>query len=349
MRLSCSLGSLLSINEILSCAKTLSETDVDAIWVPETWGMESFAMLGAVSAAAPLPRIGSSIVNVYSRSPAAIAMGAATVDTLSGGRLLLGIGASSPAIVEGLHGVRYESPLKRVRETVEIVRLATSGRRVDYEGELFSLNGFRLLVRPVQDGIPVYLAAVNRGMVRLAWDVGDGVIFYLRPLDEMRRTIRAMHKESGRRIDVACQLITCVSDDDGGEAAVERARRTIAFYVAVGDVYRNFLSANGFGDEAASIYGEYRSSGLAGVHRYVSDGMLDALAVCGTPKSCKKRLGAFRDAGLDLPILQFNPVGDVAGSFALFAETFFGYDGAGSTKHDGDGSRGGGDGGGGMP
>ncbi|MCE2498529.1 MAG: LLM class flavin-dependent oxidoreductase [Nitrosopumilaceae archaeon] len=323
MRLSCSLGSLLSINEILSCAKTLSETDVDTIWVPETWGMESFAMLGAVSAVAPSPRIGSSIVNVYSRSPAAIAMGATTVDTLSGGRLLLGIGASSPAIVEGLHGVRYGKPLRRMRETVEIVRLATSGRRVDYEGELFSLSGFRLLTRPVQDSIPIYLAAVNRGMVRLAWDVGDGVIFYLRPADEMGRTIRAMRKESGRRIDVACQLITCVSDDEEG-AAMERARRTIAFYVAVGDVYRNFLSANGFADEAASIYGEYRSSGLAGVHRHVSDSMLDALAVCGTPKSCKKRLGAFRDAGLDLPILQFNPIGNVAESFALFAETFFG-------------------------
>lgn len=330
MRLSCSLGSLLSISEILSCARTLSETDVDAIWVPETWGMESFAMLGAVSSVAPTPRIGSSIVNVYSRSPAAIAMGAATVDTLSGGRLLLGIGASSPAIVEGLHGVRYGKPLKRVRETVDIVRLATSGRRIDYEGELFSLNGFGLLARPVQDRIPIYLAAVNRGMVRLAWDVGDGVIFYLRPVDEMGRTIRAMHKESGRRIDVACQLITCVSDDNE-EAAVERARRTIAFYVAVGDVYRNFLSANGFADECALIYDEYRSSGLSSVHRHVSDAMLDALAVCGTPKSCKKRLGAFRNAGLDLPILQFNPVGDVAGSFALFAETFFGCGGGGTS------------------
>ena len=328
MRLSCSLGSLLSINEILSCAKTLSETGVDAIWVPETWGMESFTMLSAVSAAAPLPRIGSSIINVYSRSPAAIAMGATTVDTLSGGRFLLGIGASSPAIVEGLHGVRYEKPLKHVRETVEIVRLATSGKRVDYEGELFSLSGFRLLARPVQDSIPIYLAAVNRGMVRLAWDVGDGVIFYLRPADEMRRTIRAMRTESDRRIDVACQLITCVSDENE-EAAVERARRTIAFYVAVGEVYRNFLSANGFADEAASIYDKYRSDGLADVHRHVSDGMLDALAICGTPKSCKKRLGAFRDAELDLPILQFNPVGDVAESFALFAETFFGCGGAG--------------------
>ena len=347
MRLSCSLGSLLSINEILSCAKVLSEADVDAIWVPETWGMESFAMLGAVSAVAPSPRIGSSIVNVYSRSPAAIAMGATTVDTLSGGRLLLGMGASSPAIVEGLHGVRYGKPLTRVRETVEIVRLATSGRRVDYKGELFSLRGFRLLTRPVQDSIPIYLAAVNSGMVRLAWDVGDGVIFYLRPVDEMGRTIRAMSKESGRRIDVACQLITCVSDDKE-EDAVERARRTIAFYVAVGDVYRNFLSANGFADEAASIYGEYRSGGLAGVHRYVSDDMLDALAVCGTPKSCKKRLGAFRDAGLDLPILQFNPVGDVAESFALFAETFFDYDSAGPARGGG-GSRGGGDDGGEMP
>ena len=324
MRTSCSLGSLLSISDILSCARRLARADdaVDTIWIPETWGMENFAMLGAVSGLAPTPRIGSSIINVYSRSPAAIAMGAATVDTLSGGRLVLGLGASSPAIVSGLHSMGYARPLSRVRETVEIIRLAMSGKRLDYSGDLFDMAGFTLLVRPPRRDVPIYLAAVNKKMTRLAWDVADGVIFYLRPADEMRRTVDLMNRDAGRKIDVACQLITCVSDD--ADAAMDRARKTIAFYASVGEVYREFLSSHGFAKETGAIRDEFLASGLGGIHRHVTDDMVGALAVAGTPKECRRQLGSFRAAGVDLPIMQFNPVGDDVGeSFEVFADAFF--------------------------
>lgn len=321
--LSCSLGSLLSIPELLSCTKALSHTNVNTIWIPETWGMENFAMQSAVCTVATLPRIGSSIINTYSRSPAAIAMGAVTIDTISNGRFILGLGASSSAIVNGLHGISYDSPLSRMKEAVDIIRLAISGKKIDYDGQIFKLRGFKLLIRPTRDDIPIYLAAVNRGMTRLAWDVGDGVIFYLRPADEMKKTICKMNAESGRNIDVACQLITCVSDDDV-TAALDRARRTISFYVAVGKVYRDFLAANGFCNETKHIHKEFKNTGLANIHRHVTDEMLNALAIAGTPKSCRKKLESFETAGVTHPILQFNPVGNnVAKSFGVFADTFF--------------------------
>lgn len=95
MRIACSLGSMLSVNEILNCAKIMSNTQTETIWVPETWGMENFSMLTAVSGKTSTQKIGSSIINIYSRSPAAIAMGAVTVDTISNGRLILGLGTSS--------------------------------------------------------------------------------------------------------------------------------------------------------------------------------------------------------------------------------------------------------------
>ena len=211
-----------------------------------------------------------------------------------------------------------------MRETTDIVRLAVSGRKIDYSGRIFSLHGFRLLIKPVRSNIPIYLAAVNRGMIRLAWGIGDGVILYLRPADEMRSTIGAMRREFSRDIDVACQLIACVSDDE--TAAMERARRTISFYVAVGRVYRDFLAANGFEEETAAIYSEFRKAGTDKMHRLVPDEMVRALAVAGSPGACRQRLAAFRDAGLDLPIMQFNPVGgmNTADSFEIFAETFFG-------------------------
>ena len=319
--IACSLGSLLSIDEILECSRLLSGTAADTVWIPETWGMEAFSMLAAASARAQTQRIGSSIINIYSRSPAAIAMGAATVDTLSGGRLVLGLGASSRPIVEGFHGYRFRDHLQRMREYVRIIRLLLSGARADHDGEIFGLRGFALLIRPVRPSVPIYLAAVNPGMVDLAWEIGDGVIFYLRPMGEMGETIARMRSSAGRDISVACQLITAVDRDSG--AARERAKRTVAFYVSVGGAYRRFLAENGFAGETAAILEGFRRSGLGSVHELVPDRMLDSLAIAGTPDECLAQLGRFRDTGMDLPIIQFNPVGDTLESFGLLRETFF--------------------------
>ena len=323
MTLSCSLGSLLSIPEVISCARRLSDAGAGTLWIPETWGMENFAMLGAVSAAAPSVRIGSSIINVYSRSPAAIAMGAATIDAISGGRLILGLGASSPAIVSGLHGMPYESPLLRVKESMDVIRLALSGKKIDYHGQIFDLSGFKLLIDPVRNSIPIYIAAVNPKMVNLAWSSADGVIFYLRPIHEMRNTINQMRAEHERNIKVACQIISCVSDD--AYAAMERARRTISFYVSVGAIYRKFLAEHGFAEQTVKIYKHFKKDGLGAVHRLVSDEMVGSLAIAGTPQECRMQLGRFKNAGIEHPILQFNPVGDdVAASLDVFTDAFFG-------------------------
>jgi len=112
MRIACSLGSLLSVNQVLKCSEIISKTNVDTIWIPETWGMENFSMLSAVSNKTTTQKIGSSIINIYSRSPALIAMGAATVDTLSNERLILGLGTSSLPVVETFHGYKFEKPVQ---------------------------------------------------------------------------------------------------------------------------------------------------------------------------------------------------------------------------------------------
>lgn len=318
MRIACSLGSLLSIEEVIKCSKIISNTNTDTIWVPETWGMENFSMLGAVSTATTNQKIGSSIINIYSRSPSTIAMGAATVDTLSKGRLVLGLGTSSLPIVESFHGNRFEKPLQRMKEYVEIIRLTLSGKQVNYDGKLFKLNNFTLLLKPHRKEIPIYLAAINKKMVDLAWEIGSGVIFYLRPLNEMKETIAKM--QSKRKIDVTCQLITCVSDNS--DEAILRAKKTIAFYVSVGDIYRKFLSDNGFQKETSEIYDEFKKSGLSSNHNLVTDTMLQSLAISGTSEDCKKQLNNFINTGIDQPILQFNPIGSTMNSFELFKKTF---------------------------
>lgn len=318
MRLSFSLGSLLGISEIQECVAIMSASEPDAVWIPETWGMESFAMLSAVAAGTRSAQVGSSIINIYSRSPSLIGMGAVTLDTLSGGRLVLGLGAGSEPIVGDFHGYRFEKPVARMREYVEIIRQVTSGKRIDHSGRFFELKNFTLLTRPFREKIPIYLAAVNPAMIRLTWETADGVIFYLRPKGEMRDTVRRM--QSRRRIDVACQIITAVSEDS--EAAARRARRTLAFYIAVGGAYRAFLAKNGYRREAEAILQGYAESGLGGADCHVSDAMLRDLTVCGTPDEVTGQLRDFADAGVDLPIIQFNPVGDVKDSFTLAHKTF---------------------------
>jgi alkanesulfonate monooxygenase SsuD/methylene tetrahydromethanopterin reductase-like flavin-dependent oxidoreductase (luciferase family) len=317
MKTSYSLGSLLSIDDLLRCAEKTLKVKPDTVWVPETWGMENFAMLSAISTRTK-SKIGSSIINIYSRSPALIAMGAATIDAISNQRLVLGLGTSSVPIIEKLHGYKFEKPLLRMKETVEIIRLVLSGKKIDYTGQIFSLRGFTLLIKPTRVNIPIYIAAINQKMTQLTWSIGDGVIFYLRPISEMKTTISKM--QSKRKIDVACQLITSVAED--GDKAKDRVRKTLAFYISVGEIYRKFLAENGFRKETENIYNEYLKSGFKSNHELIPDSMLHSLTISGSPQECKKQLKHFRDAGITHPIIQFNPSGEVGKSFDLFTKTF---------------------------
>ena len=317
MRIACSLGSLLSVEQVIECTKMISETKIDSIWIPETWGMENFSMLGAVSSETKTQKIGSSIINIYSRSPSTISMGAATTDILSNGRLILGLGTSSVPIVEDFHGEKFETPVQRMREYIEIIRLSLSKKQINYSGKIFNLKNFTLLIEPKRQSIPIYLAAINQKMVNLTWELGDGVIFYLRPLDEMKKTISKMQSE--RKIDVACQIITCISNNS--EEAIQRAKKTLAFYISVGKVYREFLAKNGFENETDNIFEEFKKSGLKSNHELIPDSMLNSLCISGSPEEAKVQLEKFRDTGIDLPIIQFNPIGNTIASFSLLKKT----------------------------
>jgi len=319
-RLSYSLGSLLSIEEVLECSQKLNYIKPEVMWIPETWGMENFSMLGLASKKNIFSKIGSSIINIYSRSPSLIAMGASTIDTISDGRLILGLGTSSMPIVEDFHGNSFESPLQRMKEYVEIIRMALNGEKINYSGKIFSLKDFSLLTKPIRKEIPIYLAAINQKMVEMTWDIADGVIFYLRPKNEMKETISKMQKK--KKINTTLQIITCIHNDD--EKAIKRAKKTLSFYIAVGKIYREFLQSTGYSEETGIIYEEYKKSGLNGLEEFVSDSMLDDLCIAGTPDGAIKKLNKFRDVGIDLPIIQFNPIGNVKESFELLTKTFSG-------------------------
>ena len=319
-RLSYSLGSLLSIEEVLECSCKLDEIKPEVEWIPETWGMENFSMLGLASKENTFSKIGSSIINIYSRSPSLIAMGASTIDTISNGRLILGLGTSSVPIVENFHGNSFDTPVQRMKEYVEIIRLALQGEKINYSGKIFTLKDFSLLTKPIRKEIPIYLAAINQKMVEMTWDIADGAIFYLRPKSEMKETISKMQKK--KKIDTTLQIITCIHEDE--EKARNRAKKTLSFYIAVGKIYREFLQSTGYSNEVKIINEEYEKNGLDSLQELIPEKMLDDLCIAGTPATAIKKLDAFRDVGIDLPIIQFNPIGNVKESFELLTKTFSG-------------------------
>lgn len=320
-----SLGPLLSAQEVIRCAQLAdSQDNVDSVWVPESWGRESFSTLGAIAQVTSRVRLGTSIISIFARTPATVAMGATTLDALSGNRTVVGLGASTPAIVEGWHGARFDGPLERMREYIECIRLQTSGEKASYSGRFYRIRDFKLLNKPPRTHIPIFVAAVNKRMLSLAAELADGVLLYLRPLEELKWTVPGIRQAvggNGERFEIALSLICAVSDSEPDKAR-ERAAKTLAFYISVGKFYSRFLAENGYADEVARITEEYRARGGDAAAKKVPDAMLDSLVVAGSKKDCVSALDRFRRAGVTLPILQVNPVADAEGSFREMLSTF---------------------------
>lgn len=318
-----SLGPLLSMDDLLRCAKMADQQqNIDSLWIPESWGRESFSSLGAISQITKNVRLGTSIIGIYSRTPAITAMAATTLDMLSGNRTVIGLGASTPAIVENWHGVHFDMPARRMKEYIELVRLMTQGEKVNYSGKFFKINNFKMLHQPQRKHIPIFMAAVNKKMISIASDLADGILLYLRPFEELNKIAYELKQaKKGKVFEIACSFICAVSNKEPQKAR-DRAAVTLAFYVAVGKYYSNFLAENGFKAEVQEIIEEYKKSGAETAAKFVSDKMLSSLAICGSSEECRESLSKFVSTGITLPILQFNPVGDSESSFREMLSTF---------------------------
>jgi 5,10-methylenetetrahydromethanopterin reductase len=322
-KLGYSLGPLLSMREIILCAKMADQQEnVDSLWVPESWGRESFATLGAISQVTRKVSLGTSIINIYSRTPAIVAMAATTLDMLSDNRTIIGLGASTAAIVENWHGLKFNRPASRMKEYIECLRLMTRGEKVKYNGEFFQINNFKILHQPQRANIPIFMAAVNKKMVSMASKLADGILLYLRPLEELKKTaIELKQATKGKSFEIACSFICAISNKEP-EKARARAATTLAFYIAVGKYYSKFLAENGFKIEVEEITAEYRKAGADSAAKYVSDRMLSSLVICGSSEECRESLSKFLSTGITLPIIQFNPIGDSESSFKEMLSAF---------------------------
>jgi 5,10-methylenetetrahydromethanopterin reductase len=306
-------SSLFDSRDILKLAKLLDATpQVHSMWIPESWGREAFVMLGAIAALTRRMKLGTSVVSMFSRTPSTIAMAASTLDNISSNRTIIGIGASTPVLAENWHGIKFEHPLERMKEYVTCFKIIASGETINFSGKFFRLKNLKIMHRSSRNNIPVYLGAVNTGMIKLATEIADGTILYLHPIDELKKTIKlikSIPSKKSKSFEICSVFITAVSNKHPDLARI-RAAKTLAFYVAVGKYYNEFLSSHSYENEVKQITIEYQKHGTDNISKYVTDEMLDSLTICGTAEECIKSLKRFTSCGISIPILQVNPVKD---------------------------------------
>ena len=302
------LGDGLSRAELVELARLAEERGYEAVFVPESWGYDAITTLAELAVQTRRIKLGTGIVPVWSRTPALLAMTAASLDELSGGRFILGLGISGPIVIQDWHGVPFERPIQRTRETIAIIRLALSGDRVTHTGEIFRVQRFPLGFTPPRPRIPIYVASIGPKNLRLTGEVADGWLpIYCSPdgLASMAEEVVAGAKAAGRdpaAVDVAPYILACFSDD--GEVGRRLVRRHLAYYIGgMGTFYFNLIQRSGFGPEAEAIQGAWKRGDRAGAAEQVSDALVEALSLTRDAAASNAQLDRFRSAGATLPIL----------------------------------------------
>lgn len=278
-------------------------------WSAETAGPDGLSTATALGIATDQMRIGCAVVPAFTRSAPLIAMGALAAHQAGGGRFCLGLGASSPVIVERWMGAKFERPYERVAETMTVVRRALAGEKVRFEGKTMSVDGFRL------EGtaeVPIYLAALGPRMMQLAADSADGIALFLASEEGVRIAKRAVGDK-----EIVARLMCCPDVPPEGVRPI--ARWQLAPYLAV-PAYNRFISAQGFDAEAAAVAKAWGEGDRQAALDSIPDELVDALVILGSTGECKERIESFREAGLDTPILMlFSPEGGEATEAALRA------------------------------
>jgi F420-dependent oxidoreductase-like protein len=288
----------------------------DSVWTAEAYGSDAVTILGWLAGQTERIRIGSAIMQMPGRSPAMTAMTAATLDQLSGGRMLLGIGSSGPQVAEGWHGQRFARQLRRTREYVEVVRLALSRERLEYHGETIELplpdgpgKPLKLTIAPVQERIPVYIAAIGPKNTVLTAEIADGwipILFSPQHVAEFRPLLEEGFARAGGgkgfdAFDIAPTVNVRVDADR--EAARDAMRPYVALYVGgMGSRKQNFynqlVQRYGFEDAAREVQELYLSGRPGEAAAALPGELIDAVSLVGPPDVVRERLDVFRAAGV---------------------------------------------------
>jgi coenzyme F420-dependent oxidoreductase len=287
-----------SVDTLADQAQRAESLGYDRAWLPETWGRDAVTTLATIAHRTDEIGIGTSIMPIYSRSPALIGQTAATLQEVSDGRFRLGLGPSGPIVIQNWHGVEFGNPLRRTRETIEIITQVLSGEEVTYDGDIFDLSGFRLRCDPPEPRPRIDAAGMGPKSVELAGRFADGWHALMLTRDGLQDRLEDLQRgaELGDRDpdDVRTTLsLTCCAIDDGGRAR-QLVKSHICFYIGgMGTFYRDALARQGHEEIAHEIYDKWQDGNREGALGSMPDDLLNELAVAGTQDEARERFEAF--------------------------------------------------------
>jgi probable F420-dependent oxidoreductase len=283
-----------------------------AAWFPEITFGDAFGPATAVATKTSRLGLGTGVVGIWSRSAVTLALQAATLNELSRGRLLLGVGLQARGYVEQWHGQVYERPVRAMKEYVTILRRILSGENVTFEGEVFSVRDFQLQMQPPERPARIYMAAIGPQMTRLAGEVADGILGYCYSAEYVGESVLpnllAGAERAGRSLDgfdIACGFPTIVTPDDSGLEQIKG--QVLMFATAKSSSPEYAASFAAAGHDVAPIQERVDAGDVDGALGLVTDEMADALTIAGSPDHVRKRIDEYRDAGLTTVALNPSP------------------------------------------
>jgi F420-dependent oxidoreductase-like protein len=304
----------LSSQDQLEIVQEAERLGYDSVWTAEAYGSDAATVLAWLAGQTSTIRLGSGIFQMPGRSPAMTAMTAATIDQISGGRMILGIGSSGPQVAEGWHGQRFARQLQRTREYVAVVRKALARERLEFHGQTLELplpdgpgKALKLTIAPVQERIPIYLAAIGPKNTALAGEIADGwipTLFSPEHVSELRPLLQEGANRTGRSLegfDIAPTVNVFVTDDLA--AARDAMRPFIALYVGgMGsreqNFYNNLVCRYGFEAQAKTIQDLYLEGKREEAMAAIPEALIDTVSLCGPKDVVRERLAVYRDAGV---------------------------------------------------
>ena len=297
----------------LKAAMLADKLGYDSFWLPEVWGYDSTTLLAEMAVKTKRIKLGTGIMNVYSRSPALIAMQAATLDEISGGRFILGIGTSGKKVIEGFHGRPFQKPLTQIRDVIRVLRAMTERRPLSESGaKLTKYRPFVMDFEPVRSHIPVYVAALKERSIMSIGEMADGWMPIFWPYDRLDEGRKFIDEGAARVNRDPSEVVTAPFTTViplVGKGAEKKARELIAFYVGgMGDYYKELLSGFGWADECDEIERLYRDKATRReAAKSVPDDMIEALTISGNPIHCRRELRRRKEYGLDRPLINLPP------------------------------------------
>jgi alkanesulfonate monooxygenase SsuD/methylene tetrahydromethanopterin reductase-like flavin-dependent oxidoreductase (luciferase family) len=298
----------VSGNDAIYCALKAEESRaIESIWIPEMTRRDSISILGGLAVRTKRIRIAPAILNVYSRTPALIAMSLATLQELSNGRVIAGLSTGNPDYVRDVHGLNLTKSIERLRETVTIIResLASGTENFSYDGEIFKVRKWSPKFPRIKD-IPIYVGAHNPGLLEFVGEACDGVILNLVSSDnlsaaiELIRKSATQHGRSPNSVDIASIIMIAIDNDR--RLSERRVRTQIAFYLARSQQIRTRFSKSPFADEIMKIQNTLLKGRLDEIAAGLSRNLVDSIAIYGTKRDAEKRLAEYERAGLNLAI-----------------------------------------------